>query len=298
MANTRGVVGSSLWRCSIMYFTAFAATVGLGWLVGCNGNGDFPNSMDELINMAGPPSPAEAATMAADPYSADNRTKGMLLLANAPWGGEPVYIRLYEVALDDEDLGVQAVAVRALSFHGSPEHVPAIADKLDSSDDNLRWEAARALQRLHNPVAVGPLLDHTARDNEENADVRAAAATALSQYPEQRVFDSLVAALDDPSLRMNRAAADALTTLTGQRLGADPRPWFAWADETDDLFASREVFEYPVFRRDRRVAEYIVPWLEPPNETSSIPVGMPAPARRADEPAEDEGTAAASLNDD
>ena len=221
--------------------------------------------------------------MASDPFNPDRRQTGMLLLANAPFGGESVYIRLYEVALDDEDSGVQTVGVKALGLHGSPRHVAPIAQILtDAEDTVLRWEAARSLQRLHDAEsAVRPLI--TALSDDDEADVRAASATALGQYRSRRVFDALVSSLDDPSLRVNMAAENALHTLTGQRLGTKPTPWLDWADGMSDreaLFAQGLDYEYPVFQRDRRLSEWIVPWLDPPNETSAAPAGMAGEARR------------------
>ncbi|GAB4517499.1 MAG: hypothetical protein Tsb0013_21750 [Phycisphaerales bacterium] len=261
------------------------ATIAIGVLVmssigGCRTGSSGARSNESIFELVAPPTPAEAAEMASDPFNPDRRQTGMLLLANAPFGGESVYIRLYEVALEDEDTGVQTVGVKALGLHGSPRHVAPIGEKLASGEDPvLRWEAARSLQRLHEPEAAIPaLLEAMSTDDE--ADVRAACATALGQYAQPRVFDALVAALDDPSLNVNLAAQGALGVLTGQRLGSTPTPWLDWADSTSDLFADRGDYEYPVFQRDRRLAEWIVPWLDPPNETPAAPAGMAGEARR------------------
>ncbi|MEM1423995.1 MAG: hypothetical protein AAGH64_08320, partial [Planctomycetota bacterium] len=115
---------------------------------------------------------------------------------------------------------------------------------------------------------------------DEDADVRAAAARALGQYPSRRVFDALVASLDDISLRVNMASESSLRTLTGRALGSSPSVWLDWADGAGDLFADGTTYEYPVFRRDKRIAEWIVPWLDPPNETPAPPAGMAGEARR------------------
>lgn len=255
------------------------AIIGAG-LCGCRSGSSGARSNQTLFDAISPPTPAEAAAMAADPFNADKRQKGILLLANAPFGGERVYVRLYEIGLDDEDTGVQTVSVKALGLHGSPDHVVAIANLLETTDDPvLRWEAARAMQRLHNPEVAVPVLIKGLSEYED-PDVRGACATALGQYAEGRVFDALVAALDDPSLHVNLAAQRSLGTLTGQRLGTVPTPWLDWQAQTADLFAGRRQYEYPVFERDRRIVEWLVPWLEPPNETSAPPAGMVGEARR------------------
>lgn len=256
----------------------------LVFLSGCGIGGGANADSESVLELFSPPSPAEAAEMASDPFNADNRQKGILLLANAFFGAEPVYVRLYEIGLDDEDAGVQTAAVKALGLHGSPRHVSRIAELLRTADDPiLRWQAARTLQRLHEPEAAVPaLIEHLSMDNEEDPDVRAACATALGQYAQPRVFEALVAALDDPSLQVNRKSRWSLRMLTGERLGGDPTAWLDWRDETGDLFAGRRAYEYPVFERDRRFVEWVVPWLEPPNETAAAPAGMEGEARRGD----------------
>lgn len=258
-------------------------------LIGCRNNSAGARSDTESVfSLVAPPTPAEAAAMAADPFSADKRQTGILLLANAPFGGESVYLRLYEIGLEDEDSGVRTAAVKALGLHGGSQHAGPIARLLAESDDQiLRWEAARTLQRLHDPAAVDALLARLAGE-EPSQDVRSAVATALGQYAETRVFDALVAALDDISLQVNRSALNSLKTLTGERLGAQRSRWFEWAEGRNDLFANREPYEFPVFQRDRRFSEWFIPWIEPPNEQAAAPAGMPAVARRGnpnDEPA-------------
>lgn len=223
-----------------------------------------------------PPTPEEAARWAVDPFNADNRARGTLLLANAPWGGEDVYVRLYREQIKDADPLVKAVAVRALAMHGSPEDVPTIAGLMSQSEKYLRWECARALQRLHNPVAIKPLTERLNTKNEQEASVREAAASALGQYADRAAFDALVAALDDRDLAVASAARRSLSTLTGRDLGEDVRPWVAYSKESGDLFAGRKTYQYPIFERDPDWLEYVVPFLKPPNEKPGVPVGLPA----------------------
>jgi hypothetical protein len=220
------------------------------------------------------PSPAEASRWAVDPYDADRRQRGILLLANAPFGGERVYLDLYEVALQDPDSGVRLSAIRGLALHGLPEHAPMIVPFLKDGDRLVRWEAARALQRIHRPDAVRPLMDRLDPSVEAEMDVRAAAATALGQYAERRVVQALIASLRDPSLLVTHAAHASLRTLTGQDQGDDPRVWTKWLADTEAPFAGRVAFEYPVFHRSKRWYEWVIPFYRPPNETPGSPVGM------------------------
>lgn len=248
-------------------------------LPGCKAGGGAKSNSRSIMSLVSPPTPQEAAAWAVDPYDADKRQRGILLLANASWGGAPVYVDLYEAALEDGDHGVQASAIKALGLHGRPDQAEAIAEKLATSDDRMvRWEAARALQRLHNPEVVETLIARLDPREEEDYDIRASAATALGQYAENRVLDGLMGALDDPSLLVNVAATEALATLTGQDFGDDVRAWLAWSKETEDPFAGRQAYIYPVFYRKPSFLESIVPFMQPPNEVAAAPAGMPASA--------------------
>lgn len=229
---------------------------------------------ESILEIFTPMSPSEAAAWAADPFNPDKRQRGILMLASAPFGGEAVYLRLYENSLNDEDAGVRSAAVRALSQHGLVEHAPTIARLLrEDSSVLVRREAAHALQRIHNPTVVEPLIAAVNERREEDADVRAMAAIALGQYREPRVVQALIGALQDRMLRVNDAALASLTTLTGRDFGMNTAEWVAWAGRTRNLFADAQAYEYPVFQREWTMLERVVPWLNPPNEIPAEPVG-------------------------
>ncbi|MGP1346620.1 MAG: HEAT repeat domain-containing protein [Phycisphaerales bacterium] len=238
-----------------------------------------------LLSVLSGPTPADAAAWATDEFDPDKRQRGITLLANAPWGGESVYVDLYEVAAQDEDPGVRAAAARALGRHGSARHVPLIVPNLEADSRILRWEAAKSLQRLHNPDAVRPLIARLDPGVEPAAEVRAAAATALGQYGETDVVLALIDALNDRDLAVNDAAHQSLVTLTGQDHGLDTNEWIRWSNQAaraGTVFAERGEFIFPVFERDRFWYEVVVPWMEPPNEIAAAPAGMPGTIVRAD----------------
>lgn len=220
------------------------------------------------------PSITDAAEWAVNEYNANDRYRGIMVLANQPFGGEPVYMQLYVDAINDPDAGVRAAGVRGLALHGSPEHVPLLVDTLDDEDPIVRLDSTRALQRIHNPVAVEPLMARIRADVEDNELVRAEAARALGQYPQSRIIDALIAALDDPNLGVNEAARSSLRTLTGQDFGVDIAGWVGWSQQSDSLFAARSAYMYPAFYRDFRLIEYLPFVPNPPNESASLPVGM------------------------
>lgn len=222
-----------------------------------------------------PPTPAEAATWMFDPYDSDRRFRGTVLLANAPFGGESVYLRGYEEHLGDPDSSVRAAAAFALGRHGGPEHVPKLIPLVGDGDRLVRLSAVRSLQRLHNPEAVPVLIERLDSTVEDDVDIRAAAAHALGQYPERRVLQGLIAALRDNRLAVTRNAAASLRTLTGMDFGDDRREWFQWVASATEPFAGRTAYTYPVFSRDRSWLEHIPFWSQPPNEAPAPPAGMP-----------------------
>ncbi|MEC9374057.1 MAG: HEAT repeat domain-containing protein [Planctomycetota bacterium] len=244
---------------------------------GCQGGAPKPGQSESVLDLFAPPSPAEAAAWAVDPFDPDKRQRGLLLLANAPFGGENVYVRLYAVAATDEDAGVRAVAMRALSLHGGPDNVPLIAGQLTDREESelVRREAAHALQRLHNTAAIPALIQAIDPAREEDMDVRARAARALGQYAEPRVVRSLINALNDRRLVVNQNARDSLQVLTGQDFRYNARAWTEWMNSSSDVFALRGEYEYPVFQRDPTIVEFLTPFWSPPNESPAKPVGMP-----------------------
>lgn len=228
-----------------------------------------------ILDLVSRPTPAQATAWAIDKDNPDRRYQGTLLLANAPFAGEDVYIKLFEDNLGDPDPAVRSAAARGLAHHGRPEHVPLLVRGLRDEEVLVRAESARALQRIHSPRAVRPLIDRLSEDAETSREVRAACAQALGQYAEPRVLAALAASLRDSSLAVNHGALDALRFLTGQDFGLDQRAWLEYLDESADPFAGKLAYEYPRFERDRRWIEYVPLVPQAPNEPPAQPAGLP-----------------------
>lgn len=237
-----------------------------------------PNNQDGLLSMFAPPSPQTAGAWATDRYDPDLRYRGTLLLGTASWGGEPLYLELYQQHAKDPEPNVRVAALRALGNHGGPEHAPIMIEALADPEERVRVEAARSLQRVYAPEsAVDPLIRILQPDRERSAQVRSAAATALGQYPENRVLQSLIAGLTDRSLAVNQACTDSLRILTGQDFGFDGPAWTRWAQaQGASAFAARGTYTYPVFNRPRKLHEVLLPFLpQPANEQTTVPAGTP-----------------------
>lgn len=222
------------------------------------------------------PSPADAAQWASDQYDADRRARGTVLLANAPFGGEEAYLALYRQYVADESTNVRVAAARGLGRHGTPEDVPLLTPLLTDKELSVRLEAAWALQRLHNPDAIEPLVNRLDPKIEDEPAVRSASATALGQYATNRSLQALIAALADDHLVVTQSAHESLRTLTGHdELSDDRREWARWAQSTETPFAGQRDFTYPVFSREKRIIDFI-PLMPPvPNEAPGRPAGMP-----------------------
>lgn len=266
---------------SLLLLLLLAATAG------CESIGrDLSDFAEDLV----PPTPTQAVLWSAD-RDPDLRRKGTLLLANAPFGGNPPYLARYrDSAVHETNPLVLAVTIRALGKHGEPEDADLVVPHLQHPNLQVRWESAKALARLHWPPSAGALVT-VVLTPEERPEVRAAAADALGQYPQDAVFQALVAALDDRSLAVNLAAERSLGTITGRALGLEPRAWLVWyRTSAKDPFALRRDYLFPTYYRSPSFLESLAFWKSPIVELPAPPAGLRSvEARRtyADDPAED-----------
>lgn len=257
------------------------------WVALCLGlgacsQGNNPQG-DNFLKKLMPPSPGEVARDAFNVYDPDQRRRSVNLLSNAPWGGEAPYLRTYRLLVDDPDPTVRAACIRALGKHGESRDVPLITPYLNANQPNfVRWESAVALQRLHNPAAVEPLLEALRLDEEH--DVRATAAHALGQYAQARVFAALVGALSDDDYFVVNQSLASLRLLTGQSLGEDGAAWLDWADQNDNLFAAQKPYRYPVYVKPPGFLDKIQFWKDEPVAASQQPAGLDSLTTASTEP--------------
>jgi HEAT repeat protein len=149
-------------------------------------------------------------------------------------------------ALGDDEWKVREAASDALGRIG-PEAVPALIQALEDEDWRVREAAAWAL-RVIRPRAVGaaPALLQVLEDD-ENADVREAAAEALGETGlEKEVIPALIQALEDEE-RVHKAATDALV-----HIGPEAVPALLQVLEDDENADVREAAASGVSGRRRR----------------------------------------------
>lgn len=232
-----------------------------------------------------PPTPGEAARWAVDPTDAENQRRGVVLLANAPWGGTPAYLAMYrEYLRENRDPLVRVAALEALARHGDASDAELAASALRDKSVQVRVAAAKALQRLHNPAFTSPMCSRIIDETEESS-VRVELAIALGQYATRDSFEALCSALDDRELAINLAAADSLRLITGADFGLEPGRWRAWRDATPDPFRDEVPYYFPTFERQLGFGDYIMFWAIPTFEQPGVPAGMRMPPEPVAAPA-------------
>ncbi|MHC4992675.1 MAG: HEAT repeat domain-containing protein, partial [Planctomycetota bacterium] len=243
-------------------------------VAGCETIGE---DLGDFAAALSPKTPGQAARMAANLNDPDDRREGVVLLANAPFGGLDVYVALYrEYAANDSDPIVRAISVRALARHGQPTDAVVVASNLAHDSHQVRWEAAKGLQRLHEPEVVASMLA-VLRNSSEEPDIRAAIARGLGQYPEDRVFQGLIAALDERELVVNRSANESLLVLTGEDFALDTAAWLRWyrdAAADGDPFDGGLEYLYPTYSRDPSFLERMAFWAPLNFEEPGTPAGL------------------------
>lgn len=244
-------------RLGGMAATGTAVVMALTGLTGCSKNASADS--DSVLPLFSPKTPGDWAREAVDISDPDKRRRAIAALSSASFGHEPPYVRLYRLLIDDHDPTVRAACLRALAKHGEVEDVSRVLPYLEDETKVVRWEAAKALQRLHRDDAVDPLLKRLRED--QDADVRIAAANALAQYPQPRVFEGLVGTLNDDDYGVVAQSVASLELLTGQHHGEDGGQWLDWADDADRaMFANQQAYYYPQFNRPRTLWEKVQFW--------------------------------------
>lgn len=225
--------------------------LGLAAMPACQSDNPDGTVLSDLFGTIMPPTPSEAARDAFNVYDPDARRRSVALISASDFAGEPPYVRMYRLLMDDPDPTVRAACLAALGRNGSPEDVPLFIEHLTHPTHFVRWEAAKALQKVHSTDAIRPLAQ-TLRDDED-LDVRMAAAYALGQYRDRFVFDALVGALGDRDYGVRTAAAASLQTLTGQDLGVDPTVWITWSQDkpADTIFADAQPYTWQPYIKPR-----------------------------------------------
>lgn len=256
---------------------AAAVLIATATLGGCDAiSSDFQSLGDAMF----PPSGAEVGEWATNFNDPQTQQRGLVLLGTAPWAGTEQYLELYRTCIQGPwDPLVKAGAIKALGTHGDPADAFLVASELENDFAYVRKEAAKSLQRLHDPAVEDMLWQRLIV--EEDPGVQIELAIALGQYPSDAVFQALVLELEDRRLGVNLAAADSLRCLTGEDYGINSREWLAWYKITKKPFANEEIYIYPVYTRPLGFLDWINIFNPTVWEKPGLPRGLEVKTMRA-----------------
>lgn len=126
------------------------------------------------------------------------------------------------------DLNQSEIALYALSVLESPEAGDLLISALNNSNAAIRATAVEALGDRREKRAVAPLISMLKNSGDERDSVWDI-AEALGKIGDRRAVDALIPLL---SMQMSPDLAEkipaALTAITGQNFGADPKSWRDW----------------------------------------------------------------------
>lgn len=126
---------------------------------------------------------------------------------------KPLIRALEKPALTDDDLGIQALAVRILGELGEAGAVELLINALKNDNWMTQYWAAVSLGQLKDERATYPLIETL--QNSEN-EVRHMAVWALGEIGDLRAADTLIDALRDPDYRVKQVASLAWDKLAAK----------------------------------------------------------------------------------
>ncbi len=169
--------------------------------------------------------PGRYARQMENDASPDLRWKGMTRLVDHDFAKRPPYTTRYrQIATNDPDPLVRAVAVRSLNRARDAGATDVYIRSLTDPSDLVRLEGAKALTNLPDPAAAAPLLA-LLNGPEEARDVRFAATEALKHYKQLNVARALVARLNERDFGIAWQARRSLRRMTQRDLGYNEPAW-------------------------------------------------------------------------
>lgn len=201
---------------------------------GCsNVRRDFGDFIGRATDMVTGNTASGNALKMEDPYFPDERRDGINRLANRTFGrGDPYTTRYQQIAQTDDNFMVRATAIRALNRSRDASATPIFVAGLDAKESMIRLESAKALANVPDEAAVPKLLRIVADQNEER-DIRIAAADALKHYRKIEVARALVNVLSGRDFAVAWQARQSLRYITGRDLRYDEAAWLALLSGAD-----------------------------------------------------------------
>ncbi len=193
--------------------------------------------------------PAKAVRKMEDMNSADIRRQGIAdLVTKWDFAKKPPYTTRYrQIAQNDPDFTVRAMAIRALNISRDASATQIFIAGLDDENELIRLESAKALANIPDVMAIPGLIRRVQGKREitsegrpetvdESKDVRIAAADALRHYPTLDVARTLVSVLGERDFGLAWQSRRSLISLTGQDLNYDEAAWLRFLSGTEKPF--------------------------------------------------------------
>jgi len=167
----------------------------------------------------------QGVQMMEDRYFADERREGIAKLSARSFGRqEPYTTRYAQIAQQDSDYLVRAMAVRSLNRSRDQSATPVFIEKLADAERLVRLEAAKALANVPDDNAIEPLLKVLANEQEDR-DVRIAAADALRHYRTLAVARGLISQLGARDFAIAWQSNQSLRISSGKDFKYDQSAW-------------------------------------------------------------------------
>jgi len=166
---------------------------------------------------------------------------------------DDAYHVLDAVARTDPATQVRCVAITVLGRYQDERPAESLLKILTAdgpkaealpADDDVRWEAARALADLHARGLLNAEQENAACElfigflaPEQNRNVRIVSTEALGGFKDRRVLIPLINALRSEDFMIADTAERSLMALTGRSHQYDAEAWTDWLAQTADPFA-------------------------------------------------------------
>lgn len=198
--------------------------------------------------------PEENFTTALESSSADLRREAVVRIGESNyWETQDAFHVLDAVARTDPVPQVRCIAIRVLARYENDLPIKALFTILTAdepqvgalpADDDVRWEAARALLELQHRSLLSPEQENTACElfirmqrSDRSRNVRIVSTQALGTFKDRRVFAPLIHSLRDRDFMIADSAERSLMALTGHTHHYDAEAWNRWLEQTEDPFA-------------------------------------------------------------
>ncbi|HOJ73831.1 MAG TPA: HEAT repeat domain-containing protein [Phycisphaerae bacterium] len=203
--------------------------------------------------------PEENFSTALESTNGDLRREAVVRIAESSyWASDDAFHVLDAVARTDPLSQVRCIAIRTLARYNDARPVgpllailtanPAASQPAEAralpGDDDVRWEAARALHEMQRKRLLSPEQESAACElyiqlqrSDPSRNVRIVSTKALGEFRDRRVFAPLIRSLRNPDFMIADSAERSLIALTGQSHQYDANAWNKWLEETPDPFA-------------------------------------------------------------